>query len=658
MAAQRRRGIKASVHKLQQALEASGLKTQTALAERIADLEQLENPPRGLVNKMFRGESVDPRSVQRVAVALDVEAWTLYEDRERSIDAADAVDPVGQAVGSPERPTGMPGQLPWIAIATLLAVTAIFIFLDQSPGVRKEPVQLQRGNHDVQAATFVVIPPAAGVSTPLHRLLADALQQSWRQLPAAIAGDPASANPQLVAEKPGVDYVVELRVATRGRWLDLLINIHQSGSMQAVWQSVFPRSASPRHLRRLMNQAAAAIVTRKPGEFVATASRDAQRKYLAGRIYLDKARTPDNVRRALTEFESAIRLDSDYPGAHAGLCEALVVEHIRTGEMSRLAEAEAPCARALALSPDLSEALVAQAMLDRKLGRHAQARASLERVLEQSPENVDAAIGMAEVLLGAYARGEDADALGHARAMLEQAAGVEPDFWKIPYQQARFSYMAGNLNTALVRAGEAARLDANPLALSNLGTLQFCAGDFAAAKSSYERAGDQDPESFIGAGQMAAVDYNLGRFDAAAAGFGAAIEKQRQSGAAEDHRLWGNYADALRHADRDAEARQAYATAIALAERHIHDGDGQPMHAVARVYYLAMLAEIDPGAPGVELDQLARLASRSESLDAIYQIYLAIVHQVKGLDEQARALLDAGGLGCPGLALSPDIRPH
>ena len=77
----RQRGIKASAYSLQHALESSGLKTQTALAEKIADLEELENPPRGLVNKVFRGESVDPRSIQRVAAALEVEAWTLYENR-------------------------------------------------------------------------------------------------------------------------------------------------------------------------------------------------------------------------------------------------------------------------------------------------------------------------------------------------------------------------------------------------------------------------------------------------------------------------------------------------------------------------------------------------------------------------------------------------
>lgn len=651
MTRKRQRGIKASVYRLQQALESSGLKTQTALADKIADLEELENPPRGLVNKVFRGESVDPRSIQRVAVALEVEAWTLYEDRAHT--PARPVMPA-EAPASPDQARSV---WPWAALAVVLAATGIFAMFDQDPGAMQDKAPSSQEDRIAQPASFVVL-PAAGDSSQFHAVLGTALQRFWRQLPAAIADGFESGDAQLIAEKPGVDYVLELRISNRGRWQDILINAHRSGSMQAVWQSAFPRSASQQRKQKLMNQAAAAVVAVKPGDTLAANSRDAQRKYLVGRVYLDKARIPDNVRRALTEFESAIRLDPNYAGAHAGLCEALVVEHIRTGEMSRLDEAEAPCARALELQPELPEVLIAQALLDRKSGRHAPARAGLERVLRHSPKNVDAAMGLAEVLLGDYARGQDGGALEQARGLLDQAAEVEPEFWKIPYQQARFSYMAGELNIALAQADAAARMDANPLVLSNLGTLQFCAGDFSAAKTSYQLAGERSPESFIGSGQMAVIDYNLGRFDAAVDGFGAALERHRQSGAAEDHRLWGNYADALRHSGRHAEARQAYSTAIALADRHVHDGDGQPMHAVARLYYQAMLAVIDPdpGASPLDMQKLADLASRSDSLDAIYKIYLAIIHQMQGLDAQAGSLLEAGSQGCPGLAVSPDIR--
>jgi len=86
----RRRGVRASPERLQQALAESGLKTRIAVAERIADLEASVSVPSGMVNRAFRGVPVDPQSLQRIARALDVEAHTLYlASQEESMEAED-----------------------------------------------------------------------------------------------------------------------------------------------------------------------------------------------------------------------------------------------------------------------------------------------------------------------------------------------------------------------------------------------------------------------------------------------------------------------------------------------------------------------------------------------------------------------------------------
>ena len=74
----RKRGVKASRAKLHVAMLEAGIKTQAALAEKIADQEGLSSPPKDTVNRAFRQESVSPTSVARIAKALDVEAYTLY----------------------------------------------------------------------------------------------------------------------------------------------------------------------------------------------------------------------------------------------------------------------------------------------------------------------------------------------------------------------------------------------------------------------------------------------------------------------------------------------------------------------------------------------------------------------------------------------------
>ncbi|RZV37242.1 MAG: hypothetical protein EX272_05810, partial [Chromatiales bacterium] len=76
---QRNRGIRASRAKLTHALTEAGLKTQVALAERIADIESLETAPKDVVNRVFRELSVDLTTIERVARALGVEAHTLYK---------------------------------------------------------------------------------------------------------------------------------------------------------------------------------------------------------------------------------------------------------------------------------------------------------------------------------------------------------------------------------------------------------------------------------------------------------------------------------------------------------------------------------------------------------------------------------------------------
>ncbi|MBI1366664.1 MAG: hypothetical protein GC153_12005 [Alphaproteobacteria bacterium] len=78
----KRRGVRASRVKLERALAESDLrrKTQAALAERIADLEELEAAPKDLVSKVFRERFVDPQTLERVARALGVEAGTLYRE--------------------------------------------------------------------------------------------------------------------------------------------------------------------------------------------------------------------------------------------------------------------------------------------------------------------------------------------------------------------------------------------------------------------------------------------------------------------------------------------------------------------------------------------------------------------------------------------------
>ncbi len=93
--ARRHRGVRADRTRLTAALAASDLpkKTQAALAERIADMEGLENVPRDLVSRIFREQAVDAQSIARVAMALHVPPDSLYLDEPAGDDAEPAGKP-------------------------------------------------------------------------------------------------------------------------------------------------------------------------------------------------------------------------------------------------------------------------------------------------------------------------------------------------------------------------------------------------------------------------------------------------------------------------------------------------------------------------------------------------------------------------------------
>ncbi len=112
------RGVCASRAKLNRAMADAGIKTQAALAERIADLEGLESAPKDLVNRVFRGKWVEPSSLERVARALNVAAHTLYLSSDESGDLpANPAIPTNPEIVAPPLPATTRGR--WITVGRI-----------------------------------------------------------------------------------------------------------------------------------------------------------------------------------------------------------------------------------------------------------------------------------------------------------------------------------------------------------------------------------------------------------------------------------------------------------------------------------------------------------------------------------------------------------
>lgn len=657
----RQRGVRASRLRLERALAEAGLKTQAALAERIADLEELDAAPKDLVSRVFRERAVDPQTLERVARALGVEAHTLYRN---SRDTA----PVQPATAAdPAAPRGRLATPAWLAVPVLLVFLAL-LFLR----VLQEPAAPDPGAARVAEEPPAAMKPNTQLSLALLPIPGDEGGALEAALRARLEGDygltsPAAAllleqpDARRAAERLQVDAVLSGEVEVVGRFAALRMYLLRGGERRLFWADAVPAgtlATRPDTFAAAAARALDIVLERSDATPRHYPNEDALQDYLAGRAHLDQSRTELNVKRALTRFESALRRSPDYPAAHAGLCEALVQQSILAREVRLLADAEQQCFRALQLDPARPEALVAWGNVLRKTGRLEEADEAFGKVLADDPAHTDALLGLAELALARYrAEGDPAAAqaaVGHARQALE----AEPGFWKAPYVLGRMLYFTDDVAGAVAAVEAAKKLDPNEHVLSNLGTFQFCLGKHEAALENYLAAKAAAPEFYVGDLHLGVVHYFLGRYEEAARLFEQALAAAEQDGAPEDHRVWANLADARRHAGADAAAREAYARAAELAERDIaQGGDAASTRAHLAYYYTALLTLRPDGASpedwrAVDRELVAAAAAANEA-EAYTRLASAFV--IRGELGRARTLYDRVTARCRGFGASPDL---
>ena len=72
------RGVIASRNKLEVAMLNAGIRSQSELAKLIAEKENINSPPRDLVNRTFRQTRVSHQTITRIATVLDVPPHSLF----------------------------------------------------------------------------------------------------------------------------------------------------------------------------------------------------------------------------------------------------------------------------------------------------------------------------------------------------------------------------------------------------------------------------------------------------------------------------------------------------------------------------------------------------------------------------------------------------
>jgi tetratricopeptide (TPR) repeat protein len=625
--------VRASRARLYHALTACGLRSQAALAERIADLEDLEQAPKDLVSRVFREQPVELQTIERVARALGVEAWQLYltsdehgqlPGNDAAVGQADAdADAVSDSHAAPVARTRARWLAPALAVTVAAAVGLWWSGLgsgDRAAGVGALPGRLL----PAAQPTVVVLPTEDDPGGLLAAALRQRLEQKFRL--AAPTADLLihGMDTDQVAALLRSDAVVEGGIRQLGRFAGVRVYLHRDGTRQQVWAETVSATGLERSLDEVAETAVRAIahalgdpVTAEdwPMHYPLAPVQD---YYLEGRMHLDGPSSELNIRRAQARFEAALRLDANYAEAHAGLCEALLEEYWMEDAQRALHDASLACGRALQLAPGAASTQVAHAHFLRVTGRVEESAQHLHALLAERPGDGAALLGLALTLLQAYRSEGDAELVDAARTAARQATELEPGFWKPPFWLASLAYFAGDLPDAIAAAEEALARDENEYVLANLGTFYFCAEQLEDARGAYERAKAIAPQSYVGDEFLGMLYYLLGDYPSATQLREQAIERLNSGGQPEIHEMWGNLGDAYFRSGRREEAAQAFRRAVEIAERDVLQGIETPADRASRAYYYSQLADLVPDSLPADIEsrvQADLLAALEDPLD-------------------------------------------
>lgn len=686
----RRRGVRASRHKLTRALTAAGLKTQAALAERIADLEGLDAAPRDIVSRVFREQPVDPTTLERIARALQIDAYQLYLNADETGDspatrpgALTTPDPlVGNGVSSegtepvPAPPEKAPVTLAWRSMAVLIVFCIVLAsiigigawYLWPPPVPQGEAVAPSTPLHPRFGRFKVAITQFAGDdSGELAVLVRERLDSTLGVPSAALSAIAGGEDRAEVAKRFRVDALIDGEVVQVGQMVGVraFAYVDARGRREQIWAESFAVSSRARKLPGAADNITAAVhrlfglpagEARNPPHFALAPVQD---EYLRARWFMDQAPSELNLRRASGNFSAALRHDANYAAAHAGLCEVILDAVWIDSEQRQLADAEQACVRAAQLAPEAPEVIRAQASFLNRSGRAEEAMDLLLRAQQREPDDMEIVLALANVQFDLYRRtGEQqwADAsLKHAR----EATQLTTEFWKPYMWLGVYESGAGTLDGAIDAFQTAHRLDAsNEYVATNLGTMYFCRGDFEAARDLYLKARDMAPASYAGTEFLGLVYYYLKDFAESARLRQTALDMARAGGNAEIHQIWGALADSYRHAGQRQKAIDAYVQALDIVERDFLMGNGTTGDKAARAYYYLMVSSLDPQRPleavatslRRDLDEAYEASTEPTALLRVAQAWLLEKNMAKARRALAKAIER-----CPCYSSYPDV---
>lgn len=457
----------------------------------------------------------------------------------------------------------------WLALGTIAALAGLAAWLLVRPRAPPRPV----------AASVAVLPFANLSGSPGDDYFAEGLAEEMRDALASVNGlkvvasvSPAAskdaADARALGERLGVASILSASVRREGARLRITARLTDTASGFTLWSHTYDRELSGIFDTQsdIAEEVVHALLGAIPGEdsalskrLTATRSEAAFDTYLQGMQLLRHPEQPDAADQAIAHFGQALKQDSGFARAQAGICRAETWRFQGQRSPTALDNAKAACRQAEQMDPGAPEVDQALGDLYRVAGDPERALQHYRRSVQAPAQAANAHVGIAKV----YA------AQGHGELALtefQQALKLRPEaafiHAEIGYQQ----YLDGQLPLAVASYRRAVELDPGNADLwGTLGGLYVEAGNDAAAAPALEHA--------IAVAPAADTLTNLGLLRYRHGDYAGAVALQRQAVTLtpDDFMIWSNLGMALR-ADPDSrptDIRNTFEEAASRAQHYL-----------------------------------------------------------------------------------------
>jgi tetratricopeptide (TPR) repeat protein/TolB-like protein len=279
--------------------------------------------------------------------------------------------------------------------------------------------------------------------------------------------------------------------------------------------------------------------------------------YLQGRGYLLNFDRAESLDSAIQLFNNALKMDSKYSLAFAGLGEAYWHHYEATKDQKLIEPARMACERAVSLGSSLATPHLCLGTIYAGTGSYEKAINEFNRALEIEPTMEGAYLNLGI----AYQRLKQPD---KAEETYRRAIDLKPQYWGAYSALGIFYYSNAQYELALQMFQQAVNLAPDSYrTYSNLGAVYHALGRTSEATRAFEKSMSIRP-NYAAASNLGTLFLFDGAYPKAVEAFRQALGINQN-----DFVVWGNLGSALHWSGQDKESAAAYEQARTRAEARL-----------------------------------------------------------------------------------------